>query len=206
MLALQDMKEGEQNNIKQLLMSRLDRYEVIDSVKAITASINQEANAQFSETKVKHVMKCQLGMSFKKIKDVSLQENSARSLILRQQFAIRYIEAAMKKKRIINIDQTWLGMEDFRRYKWKHPDYSNSIPKKNISPRISLILALDNFGRSYIALTQVNTDSEVMILFLRDLVKLLNEEDRSWRQKTFFTLDGAKYHRSSETLAVCEEL
>jgi Zn-finger domain-containing protein len=98
-------------------------------------------------------MKRQLGMTFKKIKDISNNENSVRSLILRQQFAIKFIELAMRKKRIINIDQTWLGMEDFRKFKWKHPDYSNSIPKKSMTPRISLILALDNFGRSYIALT-----------------------------------------------------
>ena len=45
-----------------------------------------------------------------------------------------------------------------------------------------------------------------MILFFRDFVKLLNEEDRSWRQKTILYLDGARYHRSTETLGVCEEL
>lgn len=73
-------------------------------------------------------------------------------------------------------------------------------------PRISLILALDNFGQSYVALTQINTDSDVMILFFRDLVKLLNEEDRRWRTKTLIFLDGAKYHQSEETLKVCKEL
>ena len=49
-------------------------------------------------------MKSQLGMTFKKIKDISTNENSVRSLILRQQFAIKFIELAMRKKRIINID------------------------------------------------------------------------------------------------------
>ena len=70
-------------------------------------------------------------------------------------------------------------------YKWQHPDYQCSLQKKDLQPRISLILALDNYGQSYIALTQVNTDSDVMILFLRDLIKQLNEEDRRWRSKTF---------------------
>ena len=52
----------------------------------------------------------------------------------------------------------------------------------------------------------MNTDTDVMILFLRELVKQLNEEDRRWRQKTFLFLDGAKYHRSTDTLAACKEL
>jgi hypothetical protein len=153
MIARRDLSDSEHVAIKTQLLERLEKHEVIDSVKSITAEINASSNTRFTETAVKHVMKRQLGMTFKKIKDISTNENSVRSLILRQQFAIKFIELAMRKKRIINIDQTWLGMEDFRKFKWKHPDYSNSIPKKSMMPRISMILALDNFGRSYIALT-----------------------------------------------------
>lgn len=63
-------------------------------------------------------MRCQLGMTYSKIKDVSFLENSVRNLVMRQQFALKYVESAMKRPRVINIDQTWLGMEDFRRRKW----------------------------------------------------------------------------------------
>jgi hypothetical protein len=80
----------------------------------------------------------------------------------------------MTKTRIINIDETWLGMEDFTRMKWQAPGATNSIAKKLWAPRHSLILALDNYGESFVALTQVNTDSDMMSLFLRDLVKQLN--------------------------------
>ena len=59
----------------------------------------------------------------------------------------------MTKTRIINIDQTWLGMEDFRRMKWQLPGITNSVPMKDWSPRISMILAFDNYGESYVALT-----------------------------------------------------
>ena len=56
-----------------------------------------------------------------------MHENSIRKLVLRQQFAFRYLDLAMTKTRIINIVETWLGMEDFRRMKWQAPDTNNSV-------------------------------------------------------------------------------
>lgn len=98
-------------------------------------------------------MKDDLGMRFTKVKDISWLENSTRNLILRQQFAKVFLQKAEKAKRIINIDETWLGMQDFRRTKWTGPHRSESWPKKAFAPRISLLLALDNSGRSYVALS-----------------------------------------------------
>jgi transposase len=73
-------------------------------------------------------------------------------------------------------------------------------------PRISLILAFDNFGNSYVALSQSNTNSDVILLFMRDLVRQLNEQDRRWRQKTLIFWDGAKYHQSKTTMKMLREL
>jgi hypothetical protein len=63
-------------------------------------------------------MRDDLGLRWRKIKEVSLNENSWKNLVLRQRFAMALLDAAMKKMRIINIDETWLGMEDFRKMKW----------------------------------------------------------------------------------------
>ena len=57
-----------------------------------------------------------------------------------------------------------------------------------------MILALDNYGESYVTLTQSNTTSEIIIIFFRDLVRQLNQEDRRWRDKTIIFWDGAAYH------------
>ena len=69
-----------------------------------------------------------------------------------------------------------------------------------------MILAFDNFGTSYVALTTSNSNSSTVCLFLRDLVRQLNEEDRRWRQKTLIFWDGARYHRSQVTLDLLQEL
>ena len=63
------------------------------------------------------------------------------------------LEVYSEGKHVINIDESWLGMEDFRRMKWQAPGTRNSLAKKNWAPRISLLLAFDNFGESYVSLS-----------------------------------------------------
>ena len=48
-------------------------------------------------------------------------------------------------------------------------------------------------------LTTINTTSEVVCLFVKQLVEALELEDPDFREKTVFQFDGATYHRSSET-------
>ena len=98
------------------------------------------------------IMKQDLNMSFKKIKTVTLRTNSEKNLVLRQQFAIKLIELMQAGKRIINVDQTWLGMSDFRRMKWRPKDSTNSVPKLAIRPRITMFVGMDTEGELYLSL------------------------------------------------------
>ena len=156
--------------------------------------------------KIASVMKQEMGLRYRKVVAVSLHENSVRNLVLRQQWAARYLDQALTRTRIINIDESWLGMEDFRRMKWQAPGTTNSVAKKLWQPRISLLLAFDNYGESYLALSQSNTNSNVITLFVRDLVRQLNEKSRHWRKHTLFFWDGAKYHQSAAALKMLREL
>ena len=65
---------------------------------------------------------------------------------------------------------------------------------KQVSPRISLILALDTEGRIWFALTQANTDTDIMTTFLRHLVRQLDREDPGWEVDSLILLDNAKWH------------
>ena len=97
-------------------------------------------------------MKQELGMSYRKIKIVSLHSNSEKNLVLRQRWSLEFLAQARKKKTFINIDETWLGMSDFRRMKWQVPGTTNSVAKLEIAPRITMILALDTKRNVYLAL------------------------------------------------------
>jgi hypothetical protein len=151
-------------------------------------------------------MKQDLGFRYKKVKELSVLENSVRNLVLRQQFALRLLNTSVLKTRVICIDESFLNQEDFRRMKWQAPGTRNSIPKKSWTPRISVLLAFDNFGESYVAMSQSNTNSSVINLFIRDLVRQLNEGKRNWRKDTLIYWDNAPYHKSAATLKLLEEL
>ena len=87
------------------------------------------------------------------MKPISIHQNSIQNLVIRQQAALVYLRQYQKCRRIINIDETWLGMEDFRKMKWQASGTTNSVAKRLWQPRVSMILAFDNHGASYVALS-----------------------------------------------------
>ena len=82
---------------------------------------------------------------------------------------------------------------------WAKRGSTHGVPIKSVCPRISLIAALDNFGEVYACITQVNTDSKIMGLYLKELVKLLDQKDEQWRNDTIILHDGAMYAKSKNT-------
>ena len=80
---------------------------------------------------------------------------------------------------------------------------TNSAPEMKVQPRITLISAIDNFGRTYHSFIQANSNVEVMRLYLTYLAKILDEEDKNWRKTSVVLLDGAKYHLNQQTQKHC---
>ena len=115
-------------------------------------------------------------MRFKKIKKIANSANTPRNLLLRQRWAMAFFGVSKSKKVIIQADETWLGMMDFRRMKWCAKDTTNSVPTLNIIPRISMLIAIDTLGNLYLSLTQSNSNSKIMSIFLKELVKKLDKE------------------------------
>ena len=80
--------------------------------------------------------------------------------------------------------------------RWASTDIPNSMELQQVNPRLSLIAAIDTEGKIFVALTQVNTNTDVMKLYLWHLVQHLEKEDANFRQNTIFQLDGVRYHTS----------
>ena len=74
-----------------------------------------------------------------------------------------------------------------------------TVTDRTISPRLALIAALDSDGRIYFSLNHSNTDSDVILLFLKELVSLLNQETPDWMTNSVILMDNAKYHVSEDT-------
>jgi hypothetical protein len=81
-------------------------------------------------------------------------------------YARSMTEQLLKGKIVINCDETWLNLKDYTRRCWRKRGEANSSNIPVISPRISLISAIDNRGECYFSMTQVNTDHEIKSMFL----------------------------------------
>ena len=143
-------------------------------------------------------MKNELGMTFRKVSKVPKTGNTERCLVLRQQYALRMLPLLENGRRIINIDESWLNETTFYRKLWRPMFEDNSVPSQNVTPRISVIAAIDTDGNLWFALTQANTDSNVMLMFLRLLMQKLDHEVPGWREDSVLLFDGARYHTSPE--------
>ena len=103
---------------------------------------------------------------------------------MRQQYALKLIELLQKGKRIINIDESFLNEHDYQRRIWRPRGENNSMPIRTMTPRISVFVALDNFGEVHMSLSQDNTDTKNMVLFLHHLIIELDHKNPLWRNHT----------------------
>ena len=74
-------------------------------------------------------------------------------------------------KRIINIDETWINETNFTRRTWAKKNGEGNSTLNAVSPRVSMIAAIDTEGCCWFTLSLANTDSNMMALFLHNLTK-----------------------------------
>ena len=122
-------------------------------------------------------------------------------MLLRQHFAHAFMRIDLKHKNVVNIDETWLGMSNFLRMKWSLPGSGDSMPKKQVQPRISMITGLDTHGSMYLSLIQANSNSSMMELFFTYFIRLMDKKDKHWKNHTILLLDNAPYHSSKDMMA-----
>ena len=77
-------------------------------------------------------------------------------------------------KVLLNLDETWLGMSDWWRRKWQAPGCDNSVAAFQLTPRVSMLTAVDSLGNLYLALAQSNSNESIMSLFWKSLALKLD--------------------------------
>ena len=112
----------------------------------------------------------------------------------------------LENKRIINIDETWIAEIDYSRKMWCPSKAPCTVAEKTIGIRHALIAALDTDGQVSFTLTHANTDSDVMLSFLRRLDIVLSNETPDWKEKSIVLFDGAGYHTSEKTRDTLKKL
>ena len=201
--AKRDHKEQCEVAIKRATASQLSEGILIENSRQIMESVKEDDQLDVSESLVRDVLKHHLGMKYKKIKRVMYTANREKNLVLRFEYSKVMIKCLQDQMRVINVDETWIGESDFRRLKWQVKEITNSAPEMKVQPRITLISAIDNFGRTYHSFIQANSNVQVMRLYLTHLAAVLDEENQQWRKNTLVLLDGAKYHLNHLTQQHC---
>ena len=97
-------------------------------------------------------------------------------MIQRQHYAMTLINLLDQGKRIINVDETWINESSFIRKLWASRDGTGNVDLRLITPRVSMIAALDTCGNVWYSLTHSTTDSDMIALFFMQLVRLLDQE------------------------------
>ena len=117
------------------------------------------------------------------------------------------LEIYNEGKLVINIDESWIPHTDFRRACWGAKRENNSMPDKVMGHKVNMIVAISSDGKVWLALTQCNTDENVMQLFLSRLSPCLRKSyGNQWKEQIVFLIDGAAYHRSVDTRACLKHL
>lgn len=124
----------------------LDQDLHVSSVCWLKDHLKESNGIEVKNWVLRDIMRAELDLRYKRIKEMSWQGNCDRNKILRQQFAMNLLELDFSKKTVLNIDETWLGVADFRRYKWCRHGENNSGAIKQVKPRITLIVGLDTEG------------------------------------------------------------
>ena len=158
-----------------------------------------------TQSDVNRVMR-ELGMRYRKVNHIANSANSTTSKILRQQWALAFLASDSKDRVFLNLDESWLGISDFRKMKWQAPGSNNSVAAFQMAPRVSMFIAVDTLGNVYLSLSQSNSNEQTMSLYLQQLVLKLDKDRPNWRRNTVVTMDGASYHCAAGTYALLKKL
>ena len=72
---------------------------------------------------------------------------------MRQKFALLMLTELAKGKRVINVDETWVGSDSFHRSAWFPRNEVPSVSGDEVRPQVSILSAIDTEGRAYVALS-----------------------------------------------------
>ena len=155
----------------EVIESMLAAKSQIFSVAQVASKVKQLDRTDKISAPIRQALSMRFGMRYRKVKPVAFQGNRERNLALRCLYAQKFMQVLEQGKRVINVDETWLNQMEFCRFKWCRKGETGSFPTKQVQPRISMIVGLASTGEVYCALTQVNTDSNVIMQFLGRLAQ-----------------------------------
>ena len=127
LLAKYEEKEQLRKATSDGIADLLNKHECLTSVHGVASRLIENSGSIVKPRFVRMVMREDLHMSYRPIRQLTMQQNSDWNRLLRQQWALRFLELDPAKKVILNVDETWLDSLDYRRRAWKIKGEPNSV-------------------------------------------------------------------------------
>lgn len=114
--------------------------------------------------------------------------------MLRQQCGEIYLKCLSEGKHIINIDESLISSLQYPGRSWYYKGRTQYIQEEKIPYRVSLVAAVSSHGKVYASILAGNSSALTTMVFLLQLVRILQAEDPLWREKVVIVMDNASYH------------
>ena len=146
-------KERTNQAIEEATTEVLNENHIIFNSHQVFARVKERSGEKVSKRQVASILKNNFDLTYRKLSRIEIYANSAKHIILRQQFGKLMIDLMSQGKRIINIDETWINEKDFRRKCWRQRYVSNTIGTTAVNPRITFMVAIDTDGSVFYTLS-----------------------------------------------------
>ena len=192
--------------IEEVVSDILKQKSYLPKLDVLREKLTDYDNLQMNNQKLSGLLKTSFGLKFQKVRKVPRAANTDRNLYVRQHYAMKMLDLQAQQYRIINFDETPMMNAIGLTKGWCMKNRHSSAAEQIIWPRVTCIFAIDNTGGGYYSLLQSHSNQVTMKLFLFRLVELLDAEEKGWRDRTYFQIDGASYHKAAGTIAVFKAL
>ena len=174
------------------------RGERLTGASLLSGPVSAALGREVQPWRIRRAMKGTLGLRYRRQALHTTQVNTVRCLVQRQRYAMAMLPILEERRRVINVDESWLNWTNQTTRAWQDRSQSQLGYRKQIHPRLSVLAAIDTDGGTWYSLSHGNTTTETMALFLEHLFGQLELETPGWRKSSLLLLDGARYHVAAE--------
>ena len=139
-------------------------------------------------------------MTYRKASTNSMLANSSVNRIVRQAFARQLAESYMSDQEIWHMDESSIQSISHKLSGWFFRFDTGNVTERIMRKSITLIAAISSRGRIVWAAHTEKSNTQSTILFVDQMIQLLDDVDGIQPEPRFICLDCAPYHRSKQFL------
>ena len=165
--------------------------------KEIAAHVNQILQSDYDANFIRKIMKDQLMLRFKRIKQRPNNIDLYKVKLIRRLFALRFAKVVSEKTLIVNIDESSINRGISTKYSWGIKGIPIECRNSPFSGSISLVMAICSNGAwiSFVLNETINSDN--FIWFLKILHQWLSSHNNFDYSDVILMLDNWAFHKSS---------